>query len=49
MENIVKMVFQYERMPGKQKQENEFTLQLKRLIRWLAQINTVIKQAEFLK
>lgn len=49
MENIRKMVFQYERMPGKQKQENEFTLQLEEINQMAAQINTVIKHMEFFK
>ncbi len=49
MENIRKATYQYERMPEKQKEKNEFTGQLEQINLIAAQINQVIKYLEFFK
>ena len=49
MEQIRKMTYQYERMPEKQKEKTEFTVQLEEINLIAAQINQVIKYMEFFK
>lgn len=49
MEQIRKMMYQYERMPKKQKEKNEFTEQLEEINLIAAQINQVIKYMEYFK
>lgn len=49
MEQIRKLTYQYERMPEKQKEKDEFTDQLEKINLIAAQINTVIKYMEFFK
>lgn len=49
VEEIRRMVYQYERMPEKRQGEDEFTHQLDEINVMAAQINAVIKYMEFLK
>ena len=49
MEEVRKMVYSYERMPEKQKEENEFTVELEEINLVAAQVNAVIKYMEFFK
>lgn len=49
MEQIRKLTYEYERMPEKQKEKDEFTVQLEEINLIAAQINTVIKYMEFIK
>lgn len=49
MEKIQRMVYQYERLPEKQKEPDEFSVQLEEINVIAAQINTVIKYMEFFK
>lgn len=49
MENIRKMTCQYERMPEKQREKNEFTEQLEQINLIAAKISQVIKYMEFFK
>lgn len=49
MEEIRRMVYQYERIPEKQKEVTEFTTQLEEINVMAAQINAVIKYMEFFK
>ena len=49
MEEIRRMVYRYERMPEKHKEEDTFSLQLEKINLVAAQINTVIKYMEFFK
>lgn len=49
MDKIRKLIYQFERMPEKQKEKDEFTVQLEEINLMAAQINTVIKYMEFFK
>ena len=49
MEEIRRMIYQYERIPEKHKEVNEFTAQLEEINIMAAQINAVIKYMEFFK
>lgn len=49
MEQIRKTLYRYERIPGKSREEDEFTLQLEEINILAAQINAVIKYLEFFK
>lgn len=49
MQQISHMVYQYERMPQKQKEADAFTAQLEDINLVAAQINTVIKYMDFFK
>lgn len=49
MEQVRKMVYSYERMPQKHKEENEFTVELEEINLVAAQVNAVIKYMEFFK
>lgn len=49
MQQIHRMISQYERMPQKFKERDEFTVQLEEINLIAAQINTVIKYMEFFK
>lgn len=49
MDEIRRMLYQYERLPEKHKETNEFTTQLEEINLIAAQINTVIKYMEFFK
>lgn len=49
MDKIRRMLYQYERLPEKHKETNEFTTQLEEINLIAAQINTVIKYMEFFK
>lgn len=49
MDKIRRMIYQYERLPEKHKESNEFTAQLEEINLVAAQINTVIKYMEFFK
>ena len=49
MEEIRRMVYQYERMPEKHKEADEFSIQLEEINLVAAQVNTVIKYMEFFK
>lgn len=49
IEEIRRMVYQYERMPEKRESEDEFTHQLDEINIMAAQINAVIKYMEFFK
>lgn len=49
MEECRRMVYQYERMPEKEKTEDEFTMQLEEIHTAAVQINTVISHMEFFK
>ncbi|MDO4338739.1 MAG: BglG family transcription antiterminator [Eubacteriales bacterium] len=49
MEQVRRMVYQYERMPEKHKEENSFSMQLEEINLVAAQINAVIKYMEFFK
>ncbi|MGE9964031.1 BglG family transcription antiterminator [Fusicatenibacter saccharivorans] len=49
MEEIRRMIYQYERIPEKHKEVNEFTAQLEEINIMAAQINVVIKYMEFFK
>ncbi|MGN0404748.1 MAG: BglG family transcription antiterminator [Bariatricus sp.] len=49
MEEIRRMIYQYERIPEKHKEVNEFTAQLEEINVMAAQINAVIKYMEFFK
>lgn len=49
MQEIRKMVYQYERMPEKHREETGFSAQLEEINLAAAQINTVIKHMEFFK
>lgn len=49
MEKIRQMTYEYERMPRKHKEVDEFTMQLEKINVTAAQINTVIKYMEFFK
>lgn len=49
MEEIRRMTYQYERIPRKQKESDEFSVQLERINLIAAQINTVIKYMDFFK
>lgn len=49
MEQIRRMIYQYERMPQKTKEVDEFTVQLEEINLVAAQINTVIKYMDFFK
>lgn len=49
IEEIRRMVYQYERMPEKHEAEDEFTHQLEEINIMAAQINAVIKYMEFFK
>lgn len=46
---IQKMVYQYERMPKKQKEEDAFSVELDQINQMAAQINQVIKYMDFFK
>lgn len=49
MEQIRRMIYQYERMPQKHKEEDDFGMQLEKINLMAAQINTVIKYMDFFK
>lgn len=49
IEQIRKTLYKYERLPKKQKEENEFLHQLEEINLMAAQINTVVKYMEFFK
>lgn len=49
IQRIRHMVYKYERMPGKQEEADEFTVQLEEINLVAAQINTVIKYMDFFK
>lgn len=49
MEKIRRMIYQFERLPEKHKETNEFTTQLEEINLVAAQINTIIKYMEFFK
>lgn len=49
IQRIQHMVYKYERMPGKQEEADEFTVQLEEINLVAAQINTVIKYMDFFK
>lgn len=49
MEKVRRMVYKYERMPQKQKEEDNFSVQLEEINVVAAQINAVIKYVEFFK
>lgn len=49
MEQVRKMVYQYERTPEKEKEESSFSVQLEEINLVAAQINAVIKYMEFFK
>ncbi len=49
IQRIQHMVYKYERMPGKQQETDEFTVQLEEINLVAAQINTVIKYMDFFK
>lgn len=49
MEQIRRMTYEYEHMPEKQKEADEFTRQLEQINMVAAQINLVIKHMEFFK
>lgn len=49
IQRIQHMVYKYERMPGKQQEADEFTVQLEEINLVAAQINTVIKYMDFFK
>lgn len=49
MEEVRKMVYTYERMPEKHKEENEFTMELEEINIVAAQVNAVIKYMDFFK
>lgn len=49
MEKIRRMTYQYERIPKKQKEVDEFSIQLEEINLVAAQINTVIKYMDFFK
>ncbi len=49
MEEIRRMLYQYERIPEKQKEADVFSVQLEEINLVAAQINTVIKYMEFFK
>lgn len=47
MDEISRMTYQYERLPKKQKEKNEFSVQLEEINQIAAQINLVIKYMEY--
>ena len=47
IDQIRKMIYQYQRMPTKHKQEDLFSVQLDQINQMAAQINIVIKDMEF--
>lgn len=49
MEEIRRMIYQYERIPKKQKEADEFSVQLEQINLIAAQINTVIKYMDLFK
>lgn len=49
MEQVRKMVYQYERTPGKEKEETGFSAQIEEINLVAAQINAVIKYMDFFK
>lgn len=49
MEKIRRMTYEYERLPEKQREADEFTVQLEKINLVAAQINLVIKHMEFFK
>lgn len=49
MEEIRRMTYQYERIPRKQKESDEFSVQLEQINLIAAQINAVIKYMDFFK
>lgn len=49
IDEIQKMIYQYERMPKKQKEEDAFSVELDQINQMAAQINQVIKYMDFFK